>query len=39
MVRRSLLHKKELMMAKEGRAQNMTGKQPAPDGKNVEGTK
>jgi len=26
-------------MAKEGRAENMTGKQPAPDGKNVEGTK
>lgn len=39
MVRRSLLHKKVLTMAKEGREQNLTGKQPAPDGKHVEGTK
>lgn len=39
MVRRSLLHKKVLTMAKEGRGQNMTDKKPAPDGKSVEGTK
>jgi len=26
-------------MAKEGREQTMTGKQPAPDGKQMEGTK